>query len=107
MKLFTCDSVNSGCTWSMTARTEELLMDQVALHLRAAHDMPAVSPELAGRIKNLFRSPWLDDAAGSVDIIMQEYNCDREPRCTWQFIAQAESMLTGNRPVHERELIGS
>jgi hypothetical protein len=43
----------------------------------------------------------------SADIIMQEYNCDREPRCTRKFIAQAESMMTGNRPVHERELIGS
>lgn len=106
MKIFTCDSLNSGCTWSMTARTEELLMDRIALHLRAAHDMPAISQELTGRIRNLFRNPWPDDAAGSVDIIMQEYNCDREPRCTWQFIAQAESMLTGNRSVHERELLG-
>jgi predicted small metal-binding protein len=106
MKIFTCESLNNGCTWSMTARTEELLMDRVALHLRAAHDATEISQEMVGRIKNLFKSPWLDDAAGSVDVIMREYNCDREPRCTWEFIAQAESMLTGNKAVHERELVG-
>jgi predicted small metal-binding protein len=106
MKIFTCENVKSGCTWSMTAQTEELLLDRVALHLRGAHDILEITPAMVGTIKNLFRSPWLDDAAGSVDVIMREYNCDREPRCTWAFIAQAESMLTGNRAVHERELAG-
>jgi hypothetical protein len=81
-------------------------MDLVALHLRDGHQMRALTPEMAGRIKKSFRNPWLDDAAGTVDIIMEEYNCDKEPRCTWEFIAQAETILTGNRSAHEKELVG-
>jgi predicted small metal-binding protein len=81
-------------------------MDRIALHMREAHGNQALTLDDVGMIKNLFRTPWLDDAAGAVDEILQEYNCDHEPRCTWEFIAQAEALLTGNRAVHEKELIG-
>jgi predicted small metal-binding protein len=106
MKEFSCEKIMKDCTWSKKARTEELLMDMVALHLRDVHQMQALTPVMVGQIKNSFRDPWLDDAAGTVDTIMEEYNCNKEPRCTWEFIAQAEAILTGNRSVHEKELLG-
>lgn len=105
MKTFTCKRYNSGCDWTGFARTEELLTDIVAVHLREDHGTLELSPDDVGKIKNLFQSPSAVDAAGSADRIFEEYNCDRDPQCTWRYIAQAEAIITGSPLAHSREVM--
>jgi predicted small metal-binding protein len=106
MKTFACKDVHSDCAWSAAERTSDLLTERIALHLRETHGKQALTLEEVGWIRNRFQAPGLDDAADAVDTIMHEYNCSRDPRCTWEFIAQAEAILTGNPNPHSRELVG-
>ncbi len=55
MKVFVCDELNSGCTWAMISKSEDLLLESVALHLRADHRWLDVTPEHVAKIRRLFR----------------------------------------------------
>ena len=46
MREFKCASLGNNCTWKHIAKTEELLADVVALHLRDVHGMKAVSQDM-------------------------------------------------------------
>ncbi len=85
--------MGSNCSWKHIARTEERLACIVAMHLREVHGIDDVSPDLEGRIKNLFSYPTTADAAASADLVMKEYNCDMDPECTWRYIVMTEKLI--------------
>ncbi len=49
--------MGNNCTWKHTAKTEELLADVAALHLREVHGMKSLTPDLVAKIKNLSTNP--------------------------------------------------
>ncbi len=106
MKEFACASLGYNCTWKHIAKTEELLADIAAIHLRDVHGVEEIGPDLVGKIKNLFTSPTGADAARSADRVLKEYNCDMDPECTWRYIALTEELITDGAAVHAREAHG-
>ncbi len=104
MKQFSCSNLGMNCNATLMAPTEERLLDMVALHARDVHGMIAISQETLGKIKQLFVNRSAPDAANVVDRVLEKYNCDSDPECTWRYIAEAEMILTGNQSVHEKEL---
>jgi predicted small metal-binding protein len=106
MREFRCTNLGNNCTWKHIAKTEELLADIVAIHLRDVHDVQEVSPDMLGKIKNLFTFPTPADAAGSANLVLKEYNCDMDPACTWRYIAMTEELIADGAAVHARETHG-
>ncbi|HEX9021443.1 MAG TPA: DUF1059 domain-containing protein [Nitrospirota bacterium] len=106
MKEFACASLGNKCNWKHVAKTEELLADIAAIHLRDVHGVQEVGPDMLGKIKNLFATPTGSDAARSADLVLKEYNCDMEPECTWRYIAMTEELITDGAAVHAREAHG-
>ena len=106
MREFRCKDLGNSCTWKHIARTEELLADIVAVHLRDVHEVKAVGPDLLGKIKNLFLNPTAADAAGAADLVLKEYNCTLDPACTWRYIAMTEELMADGAAVHAREAHG-
>ncbi len=106
MKEFACASLGNKCSWKHVARTEELLADVAAIHLRDVHGVQEVGPDILGRIKNLFTPAAGFDAAGSAEPVLKEYNCDMDRRCTWRYIAMTEELIADGAAVHAREAHG-
>ena len=57
MKEFACRSMGYDCSWKHIARTEELLADVAAVHLRDVHGVPALGADLVARMKQSFSNP--------------------------------------------------
>jgi predicted small metal-binding protein len=106
MREFDCKDLGNKCTWKHIAKTEELLADVVAVHLRDVHGVREVSPDMLGKIKNLFTFPTEADAARAADLVLKEYNCDMAPHCTWRYIAMTEELIADGAAVHAREAHG-
>ncbi len=106
MREFRCESLGNSCSWRHIANTEELLADITAIHLRDVHDVAEVSPEMLGKIKNLFTFPSAQDAAGAADLVLKEYNCDMDPECSWRYIAMTEELIADGAAAHAREAHG-
>jgi predicted small metal-binding protein len=106
MREFRCENLGNKCAWKHIARTEELLADMVAIHLRDVHGVKEVGPDMLGKIKNLFVTPTAVDAAAAADLVLKEYNCDMEPECTWRYIAMTEELIADGAAVHAREVHG-
>ncbi len=106
MKEFACASLGNKCNWKHVARTEELLADVAAVHLRDVHGVSEIGPDLLGRIKKLFTPPTGEDAARSTDPVLKEYNCDMGRNCAWRYIAMTEELLADGAAVHAREAHG-
>ena len=106
MREFRCENLGNKCTWKHIARTEELLADMVAVHLRDVHGVKEVGPDMLGKIKNLFVTPTAADAAAAADLVLKEYNCNMEPACTWRYIAMTEELIADGAAVHAREAHG-
>jgi predicted small metal-binding protein len=106
MKEFKCSSIGLKDNWKHIARTEDLLLDTVALHLREVHEMKSLSQEMLGKIRNAFTTPTAKDAAAAADLVLQEYNCDHDPACTWRYIAQTEDMIVEGAAAHARDKHG-
>jgi predicted small metal-binding protein len=107
MREFRCENLlGNKCTWKHIARTEELLADMVAVHLRDVHGVKEVGPDMLGKIKNLFETPTAADAAAAADLVLKEYNCNMEPECTWRYIAMTEELIADGAAVHAREAHG-
>jgi predicted small metal-binding protein len=106
MREFRCASLGNKCTWKHIAKTEELLADMIAIHLRDVHNVREVSPDLLGKIKNLFMFPAAADVAGATNLVLKEYNCDMDPECTWRYIAMTEELIADGAAVHAREAHG-
>jgi len=104
MKQLSCSKLGHGCNVVLTAPTEELLVEKVSIHLRDVHGMTAISQDMVGQIKRAMADRSIKDAASVVDRIFGKYNCERDPECTWRYIAEAEMILTGDTSAHRREL---
>ena len=50
MKQFVCGELVPGCTHVFHARSDDEILEQVAVHARDDHGMPEVPPEVADRI---------------------------------------------------------
>ena len=57
MRAFKCASLGYQCEWRHIAKTEELLADVAAIHLRDVHGVTTLSAEMVGKIKNAFSNP--------------------------------------------------
>jgi len=106
MKEFKCSSLGLNDRWKHIARTDDLLLDIVALHLREVHEMNELSPAMLTKIRNAFTPPTAQDAAEAADIVLREYNCDRDPACTWRYMAQTEDLIVEGAEAHAREKHG-
>lgn len=103
MREFACKSLGNDCTWKHIARTEELLTDVVAVHLRDVHGVQEMKPDLIGKIKNLFSNPSPTEAETAEGLVLKEYNCDLSPGCAWRYIAQTEELIADGVAVHARQ----
>lgn len=115
MKEFKCVNLRgNGCGWKHIARTEELLTDVVALHLREAHGMQELTPDMVGKIKHAFTSPSPEDVARVEGMIpeddrpvMKEFLCkDLGTACSWRYLAQTEELIADGVAMHAREAHG-
>ena len=106
MREFSCESLGNGCTWKQNARTEELLTDIVAVHLRDVHGISALGPDMLGKIKNAFSNPSSVEAEESETQVMKEYTCDLGAKCGWHTVALTEELIADSVAVHAREAHG-
>lgn len=106
MKEFACKSLGNNCGWRHIARTEELLADVVAVHLRDVHGVNGLAPDKVGKIKNLFTNPTPVEAEAAENLVLKEYACDLGPKCSWHYIAQTEELIADGVAVHAREAHG-
>ncbi|HWR71585.1 MAG TPA: DUF1059 domain-containing protein [Nitrospirota bacterium] len=106
MREFSCKSLGNGCMWTQNARTEELLADIVAVHLRDVHGISVLGPDMLGKIKNSFSNPSPIDPEEPGDPVMKEYNCDLSAKCGWHTVALTEELIADNVAVHAREAHG-
>jgi predicted small metal-binding protein len=107
MREFTCASLGYQCTWKHIAKTEELLADIVAIHMRDVHGVPALNADMVGKIKNAFSNSPRVEVKKSEDLVMKEFLCkDLGHNCTWKYIAQTEELIADGVAVHVREAHG-
>jgi predicted small metal-binding protein len=105
MKEFKCSYLGLNNRWKHIARTEDLLLDTVALHLRDVHGM-SLSQEMPAKTRNSFTWPSAADAAAATAFVLQAYNCDRDPACTWRYLAQTEDLILGDTETPVRKKLG-
>ena len=55
-KQFACGAIVDDCEFTVSARTEEDLLKQVAEHAATAHGVKEVTPELAAQVKAAIRT---------------------------------------------------
>jgi len=104
MREFKCASLGHKCNWKHIAKTEELLADVAAIHLRDVHGMTSLSAEMIGKIKNSFSNPTPVEAKKSEGLVLKEFNCkDLGHACNWKYIAQTEELIVDGVAVHARE----
>jgi predicted small metal-binding protein len=107
MRTFACKSLGNKCNWKHIAKTEELLADVVAVHLRDAHGVKSLSPELIGKIKNAFTNPTPIEAKEAENLVLKEFECKNlGNNCDWKYIAQTEELIVDGVAVHARESHG-
>jgi predicted small metal-binding protein len=107
MRTFECKSLGNNCTWKHTAKTEELMADVVAIHLREVHGMQSLLPELVAKIKNLSTNPDSARVSAGEPLKMKEFRCqDLGMACNWRYIAQTEELIADGVAVHAREAHG-
>lgn len=107
MKEFTCRSLGNDCSWKHIAKTEELLVDMAAVHLRDVHGIAALSSEMVGRIKKLISNPSPVEAKAAENLVLKEFRCqDIGQKCSWHYIAQTEELIADGVAVHAREAHG-
>jgi predicted small metal-binding protein len=103
MREIKCSSLGYTCKWKHIAKTEELLADITAIHLRDVHGMKAISQDMLGKIKKSFMPPSEEDAAKFADFKTKVYNCDIGPNCSFRYIAMTEELIVDGAAVHARE----
>ena len=106
MREFKCEHMGYQCTWRHIAKTEELLANMAAVHLRDVHSIKEVSPDMLGKIKNLFTKPSESDVARMEIAVLKEYTCDMGAGCSWRYIAMTEELIVDGAAIHAREVHG-
>jgi predicted small metal-binding protein len=106
-KEFYCRSIGNDCSWKHVARTDDLLLDVVALHLRDVHGETALSKEQLARIRNVFTMPAMVIETASEIPVMKEFQCkDIGMKCDWRYLAQTEELIVDGAAVHARDVHG-
>jgi predicted small metal-binding protein len=104
---FRCSRLGNRCNWKHIAKTEELLADMVAVHLRDVHGMTALNAEMVGKIKRTFSNPSPLEAKEAESLVLKEFKCsDIGYKCNWKYIAQTEELIVDGVAVHAREAHG-
>ena len=106
MREFKCSKLGHKCSWKHIAKTEELLADVVAVHLRDVHGQQSLNSDMVAKIKNSFSSPGPIEAKGAESLSLKEYRCDLGKGCGWKYIAQTEELIVDGVAVHAREAHG-
>jgi predicted small metal-binding protein len=108
MREFECRSLGYKCGWKHIAKTEELLTDMVAVHLRDVHNVPALTQEMVGDIKRAFGKAAHIEAPPDQDkLVLKEVSCkDLGMNCGFRYIAQTEELIADGVAVHAREAHG-
>jgi predicted small metal-binding protein len=107
MREFACRSIGNECSWKHIARTEDLLADVAALHLREVHGMPALGADMVAKIKQTFSEPSPVEAVVDGELSLKEFRCsDLGQNCSWHYIAQTEELIVDGVAVHAREAHG-
>ncbi len=112
MKEFACNSMGNDCSWRQTARTEDLLADEAAVHLRDAHGIAALDFDMVARLKHTFLDQdeprEAEGGAKSVEQpVLKEFQCrDLGQNCSWHYIAQTEDLIVDGVAVHARDAHG-
>jgi predicted small metal-binding protein len=107
MREFKCASLGNKCSWKHIAKTEELLTDIVAVHLRDVHGMKALNMDMVMKIKNTYSNPAPTEAKKAEGLVMKEFTCkDLGFSCNWKYIAQTEELISDGVAVHAREAHG-
>ena len=107
MREFKCASLGNKCTWKHIAKTEELLADVAAVHLRDVHGIKALDTGMVVKIKNAFSNPAPLEAKKAEGLVMKEFVCtDLGFTCNWKYIAQTEELIADGVAVHTREAHG-
>jgi predicted small metal-binding protein len=106
-KEFYCRSVGHNCSWKHVARTEDLLLDAAALHLRDVHGETALDKERIARIRKAFLKPTTVIETTSDIPVMKEFRCkDIGMKCDWKYFAQTEELIVDGAAVHARDAHG-
>jgi predicted small metal-binding protein len=107
MKEFRCKALGYDCSWKHFARTEDLLTDFAALHLREAHGAVSLDTAMLAKIRGTFSDPTPIEALKAEGLVLKEFRCsDLGRKCPWHYIAQTEELIVDGVAVHEREAHG-
>ncbi len=108
MREVTCRSLGHDCGWKQVARTEELLMDVVAIHLRDVHGVPALTQEMVGAIKQAFNNAEpIEVSTGDAEPGLKAASCkDLGFDCGFRYIAQTGELIADGIAMHAREAHG-
>lgn len=107
MREFKCASLGYQCNWKYIAKTEELIADVAAVHLRDVHGVSALSVEMLGKIKNALSNPSPIEAREAEALVLKQFDCkDLGNTCNWKYIAQTEELIVDGVAVHAREAHG-
>lgn len=106
MRGFACRSLGNDCSWEHRARTEELLADMAALHLRDVHGMKALDTAMVAKVKRSFSDPAPVDERQAEEPGMKVYRCGLGKGCNFRYIAQTEELIVDGVAVHAREAHG-
>jgi len=108
MREFACRSLGYDCNWKHGARTEELLTDVVAVHLRDVHGVPALTQEVVGTIKQAFsKAQEIEIPPEKGEPVLKEFMCrDLGMDCGFRYIARTEELIADGIAVHAREVHG-
>lgn len=107
MKEFTCKSLGYQCKWKHIAKTEELLKDIAAIHLRDIHGVTELTEDIIGKMKKSFSNPTPIEADKAEGLTLKEFHCkDLGHKCDWKYIAQTEELIADAAAMHMRETHG-
>jgi len=106
MRAFKCSSLGNKCSWKHIAKTEELLADVVAVHLRDVHGRQSLDSDMVAKIKKSFSNPSPVEEKAAEDLVLKVYHCGLGNGCTWKYIAQTEELIADGVAVHAREAHG-
>ena len=106
MREFKCSSLGNKCSWKHIAKTEELLADVVAVHMRDVHGKQALDNETVMKIKQSFSNPTPVEAKAAEGLTLKVYRCGLGNGCSWKYIAQTEELIVDGVAVHAREAHG-
>jgi predicted small metal-binding protein len=108
MREVACKSLGYNCGWKHVSRTEELLTDVMAVHLRDVHGVAVLTQEMVGKIKQAFsKAEPIETSGGEAEPLLKVVSCrDLGLDCNWKYIAQTEELIADGMAVHAREAHG-